>query len=140
MLVQGRGKEGCREVALSSCACDGVRYMEPCTTAPEAPPVVESLCLLLAVTGCCALLCPCVPQGEVDAARPAITICGGRLRGVSPVDSWSPLGQRTAVVVDKVGPISNILPRRPGTPSATPLTAKDAYKYGRRTPAQGRRG
>jgi hypothetical protein len=60
-------------------------------------------------------------QVEVAAARSAFGQCGGKLRQVALVDSHSPEGQRTAVVVAKVGHTQKRYPRVAGTPNKRPL-------------------
>lgn len=60
-------------------------------------------------------------EEEVKGAKKAIDILGGALVTVEPVESFSPVGQRTAVVVTKKKATSPKYPRRPGTPKAKPL-------------------
>lgn len=60
-------------------------------------------------------------DAEVEGARKAIDILGGQLVTVEPVESFSPVGQRTAVVVAKQRKCQAKYPRRPGTPKAKPL-------------------
>ncbi len=61
------------------------------------------------------------PQVEVSAASNALGQCGGKLRRLELVESFSPEGQRTAVVVAKVGATPKRYPRQPGTPNKKPL-------------------
>jgi 16S rRNA (guanine527-N7)-methyltransferase len=58
---------------------------------------------------------------EVAAASNALGQCGGKVRRVELVESFSPEGQRTAVVVVKVAATKKRYPRHPGTPSKKPL-------------------
>jgi len=68
---------------------------------------------------------------EVDAAKQAIDILGGRLRDVKRVslwgserDGWMRLGEnekRALVVVDKINHTPQRYPRRPGIPRKRPL-------------------
>ena len=68
---------------------------------------------------------------EVDAAKQAIDILGGRLRDVKRVsrggsdrDGWMRLGEnekRALVVVDKINHTPQRYPRRPGIPQKRPL-------------------
>jgi 16S rRNA (guanine527-N7)-methyltransferase len=60
-------------------------------------------------------------QEEVAGAANAIAILGGKLLGPERVDSWSPDGQRTAVVVRKVTATAAKYPRAPGMPNKRPL-------------------
>lgn len=60
-------------------------------------------------------------QGEVSAAYNALTKLGGKLTAVERVESWSPEGQRTAVVVTKTSSTPSRFPRSPGTPGRKAL-------------------
>ncbi|BBN17019.1 16S rRNA (guanine527-N7)-methyltransferase [Marchantia polymorpha subsp. ruderalis] len=61
------------------------------------------------------------PEEEVESAKKAIGLLGASLISISTVDSRGPLGQRTAVVCQKRKSTPAKYPRRPGTPSKTPL-------------------
>ncbi|OVA14354.1 rRNA small subunit methyltransferase G [Macleaya cordata] len=61
------------------------------------------------------------PQEEVKLAETAIQKFGASILQMSPVESHSPYGQRTAVVCIKDRPTPKKYPRDPGTPSKVPL-------------------
>jgi 16S rRNA (guanine527-N7)-methyltransferase len=58
---------------------------------------------------------------EIDQARPAINLLGGKLRGVKRVDLEGFTDERQLVIVDKVSPTPELYPRRPGVPAKRPL-------------------
>ncbi len=61
------------------------------------------------------------PKDEVDNARRAIKLLGGRLEDVKEVDI-EPLGlKHTIVVIEKTERCSSLYPRKAGTPSKKPL-------------------
>lgn len=61
------------------------------------------------------------PKDEVDNARRAIKLLGGRLEEVKEVDI-EPLGlKHTIVVIEKTERCSSLYPRKAGTPSKKPL-------------------
>ncbi|KAL4422347.1 hypothetical protein ABPG75_008544 [Micractinium tetrahymenae] len=61
------------------------------------------------------------PAEEVAAAKGALGKLGGKLVAVGEVDSESPEGRRTAVIVAKARPTPAQYPRKPGVPSKKPL-------------------
>lgn len=54
-------------------------------------------------------------------AQRAISLMGGSLVEISPVDSFGPHGQRTVIVVKKVKATPNAYPRDNGLPKKNPL-------------------
>eukprot|EP01026_Neomeris_dumetosa_P065791 TRINITY_DN63283_c0_g1_i3.p1 TRINITY_DN63283_c0_g1~~TRINITY_DN63283_c0_g1_i3.p1 ORF type:complete len:219 (+),score=32.26 TRINITY_DN63283_c0_g1_i3:123-779(+) len=60
-------------------------------------------------------------SAEVNAAQRAIFKLGGEVEGIEVVNSISPLGPRTAVMVKKVKSTPPKYPRRPGMPKSNPL-------------------
>ncbi|PSC68202.1 calcium-translocating P-type PMCA-type [Micractinium conductrix] len=84
--------------------------------------VLAELCLPLArVGGHWVAAKGTAPTAEVGGAKAAITKLGGALLGVEDVDSESPEGRRTAVVVAKAKATPAQYPRKPGVPSKKPL-------------------
>lgn len=61
-------------------------------------------------------------QEEVESARPAIALLGGRLREVRPVQLATLAAARRLVVIDKVAATPDKYPRRVGIPAKRPLT------------------
>ncbi|KAJ0983843.1 hypothetical protein J5N97_002199 [Dioscorea zingiberensis] len=61
------------------------------------------------------------PQEEVKNAEKAIHLMGASISELSYVESYSPLGQRTAVICLKNRATPRKYPRQPGTPSKMPL-------------------
>ena len=59
---------------------------------------------------------------ELDSARKAITVLGGRLRGVKEISLPELAEKRLLVMVDKVAPTPARYPRRPGIPEKRPLS------------------
>lgn len=60
------------------------------------------------------------PQ-EAQAAEAAITVLGGRLRQLVPVELPTVVERRYLVVIDKVSATPEAYPRRPGVPAKRPL-------------------
>ncbi|HEY91816.1 MAG TPA: 16S rRNA (guanine(527)-N(7))-methyltransferase RsmG [Dehalococcoidia bacterium] len=61
-------------------------------------------------------------ETELEQARNAINILGGKLQGITTVDLPEFPGRRCLVVVDKISPTPDKYPRRPGMPSKRPLS------------------
>lgn len=59
-------------------------------------------------------------EGEVEEARRAIDVLGGRLREVRGVELEG-LDQRALVIIDKISPTPALYPRRAGIPSRRPI-------------------
>ena len=82
-------------------------------------PVLTELCLGLVRVGG-RLLAQKTESEDVEAARHAIEVMGGRLVAVHA----SPSGARrsgTVIVIDKIQPTPEAYPRRPGVPNRKPL-------------------
>ncbi len=60
-------------------------------------------------------------KSELSQAAYAISVLGGRLREVRPVDLEEFADERYLVVIDKVSPTPPKYPRRPGIPAKRPL-------------------
>jgi 16S rRNA (guanine527-N7)-methyltransferase len=60
-------------------------------------------------------------EHELNAARGAIELLGGRLREVKPVALPGLVQERCLVVLDKVSQTPDGYPRRPGMPAKYPL-------------------
>ena len=61
--------------------------------------------------------------GEIEQAQKALTLMGGALREIKPVEIEGLADQRCLVVIDKVGNTPASYPRRPGMPEKRPLLA-----------------
>jgi 16S rRNA (guanine527-N7)-methyltransferase len=59
--------------------------------------------------------------GEVEQAKKAITIMGGRLREVKPVELKEFDDKRWLVIIDKIKSTPAAYPRRPGMPEKRPI-------------------
>ncbi len=59
-------------------------------------------------------------EAELAAARPAVDLLGGRLRGIRPVDVEG-LEQHVLVIMEKTAATPAAYPRRPGLPAKRPL-------------------
>jgi len=60
-------------------------------------------------------------QAEVNQAKKAISLLGGKLRELKRVDPAEFADERWLVVIDKIGPTPEPYPRRPGIPAKRPL-------------------
>lgn len=115
-VVWARAEEGGRRPGLRD------SFDLATARAVAAAPIICELCLpfvrpgghLIAAKGA-------APQEEAAAAARAVSALGGGGLAIQTVDSWAPEGQRTAVVVRKVGPTPAAYPRPPGTPNKKPL-------------------
>ena len=58
---------------------------------------------------------------EIEDARPAVAILGGKLREVTPVTAPESDVRRLLVRIDKASPTPSRYPRRPGIPAKRPL-------------------
>ena len=58
---------------------------------------------------------------EINKAIRAITLLGGRLRGVKPVDLEEFTDKRWLIIIDKVSPTPEQYPRRTGIPEKRPI-------------------
>lgn len=84
--------------------------------------VLAELCLpLCKVNGYWVAAKGADPVQEVDAAKKAITTLGGALLNIENVESQSPVGQRTAVLIKKITATPKQYPRKPGIPKKMPL-------------------
>lgn len=141
MMPAGRTRLACRvwDSAYTAGACQGSSIAEsdvhrvlwnalhPLASVQSSPHVCNRKpCLTHSAAGLAGRrpVSPCLAgalQVEVAAASNAFGQCGGKLRQVALVESYSPEGQRTAVVVAKVGHTQKRYPRVPGTPNKKPL-------------------
>lgn len=84
--------------------------------------VLAELCLpLVRVGGHWVAAKGAAPTTELAAAQTAIARLGGKVVDVEEVDSESPEGRRTAIVVAKPKATPAQYPRKPGMPSKKPL-------------------
>ncbi|GAX84416.1 hypothetical protein CEUSTIGMA_g11837.t1 [Chlamydomonas eustigma] len=84
--------------------------------------VLAELCLPMVKTGGLWVAAKgSTPEAEVLAAGHAIKLLGGAYVSTDLVQSFSPEGQRTAVIVKKVCSTPSKYPRKPGTPNTQPL-------------------
>jgi 16S rRNA (guanine527-N7)-methyltransferase len=60
-------------------------------------------------------------EPEISQAAKAISLLGGKLRGVKGIDLEEFTDQRQLIIIDKVSPTPQQYPRRPGIPSKRPL-------------------
>jgi 16S rRNA (guanine527-N7)-methyltransferase len=126
-LVQQLGLHGVEVVhgRAEECA-HRLRYREQYDWAvaravAEMPTLVEYLLPLVRVGGGALAQKGESGPAEVHAATEAITILGGALRRVVPVDLHGVAETRHLVVLDKVAATPEKYPRRPGMPTKHPL-------------------
>ena len=60
-------------------------------------------------------------RAELDSARRALQVLGGRVRSIYPVKATGLEDNRVVVIIEKVGETPEEYPRRPGVPRKQPL-------------------
>ncbi len=60
-------------------------------------------------------------EREIEQSRKVITIMGGSLREVKPIELEEPDDKRYLVIIDKIKPSPAEYPRRPGIPAKKPI-------------------
>ena len=60
-------------------------------------------------------------EDEIESASRALTILGGRFKGIHPVDLPGLEDNRVALEIEKIGPTPEQYPRRAGMPAKRPL-------------------
>ena len=130
-VVCGRAEEVAQEALLRATFDDAVvRALAPLAT------LVELSVPFLRVGGRLYAMKKLGIDAEIDAARLAVTLVGGRL--VSAVIVTVPIldEPRQIVVVEKVKPTPHDYPRRDGLPAKSPLGSKPTRPSGMTKPAQ----
>lgn len=87
----------------------------------EMPVLAEYLLPLVRVGGRCLAQKGENAPAEVRGAESALTLCGGRLARIVPVELHGLAETRYLVMVDKVAPTPAKYPRRPGMPAKRPI-------------------
>jgi 16S rRNA (guanine527-N7)-methyltransferase len=87
----------------------------------EMPVLVEYLLPLVRPGGCCLAQKGEKAPAEVRSAEQAITLLGGRLHKLLPVELHGLAETRYLVLVNKIAPTPAKYPRRPGMPAKRPL-------------------
>ncbi len=87
----------------------------------EMPILAEYLLPLVRVGGHCLAQKGENAPAEVRGAETALTLCGGRLARMLPIELHGLAETRYLVLVDKVAPTPAKYPRRPGMPAKRPI-------------------
>ena len=83
--------------------------------------LLEYMMPLLKVGGKCVCLKGPNITDEVEDAKNAIEVLGGKLETIEEITLPDSDNKRTIIIVKKVKPTSNTYPRKPGTPSSSPI-------------------
>lgn len=85
------------------------------------PTLVEYLLPFVKVGGVCVAMKGSDAEHEAAQATRAITLLGGRLRQVEPVQLPGLPDKRALIVIDKIAPTPPLYPRQGGAPRSSPL-------------------
>jgi 16S rRNA (guanine527-N7)-methyltransferase len=85
------------------------------------PTVVELVLPLCALGGSFIAQKKGDTKAEISSATKAISLLGGNLREIKPLDLAEFADERSLVVIDKVSPTPPKYPRRPGIPAKRPI-------------------
>lgn len=85
------------------------------------PALVEIMLPFCNIGGCCIIQKKGDINKEVEQAKKAVTLMGGRLREVRPLKIEELIDDRKLVVLDKIEPTPVNYPRRPGMPEKRPI-------------------
>ena len=83
--------------------------------------LLEYMMPLVKVGGKCICLKGPNILDEIEEAKNAIEVFGGELEKIEEITLPDSDNKRTIIIINKVRPISNKYPRKPGTPSSSPI-------------------
>ncbi|MBZ0285339.1 MAG: 16S rRNA (guanine(527)-N(7))-methyltransferase RsmG [Anaerolineae bacterium] len=85
------------------------------------PSLVEYMLPLARVGGKCIAMKGITAEAEATAAKRALSLLGGRVNEIIPVELPGVTESHFLVVIEKIAPTPSAYPRKPGTPTQKPL-------------------